>query len=80
MINWFFYEKFFYFAAPKNIRLNSTHYFIMEIIIFNHLSGIGFKDFTNLHKKCTTKPYSILVIDTTLASDNPFCFRKGIKT
>ena len=31
----------FYFASPKNIRLNSTHYFIMKIpkfqqIAFNH--------------------------------------------
>ena len=24
----------------------------------------------NLYKKCTAKPYSFLLIDTTLASDN----------
>ena len=37
-----------YFSVPKNIRLNSSHYFIMEIlnkwelqqITFNHLSYI----------------------------------------
>ena len=54
-----------YFAVPKNIRLNSTHYFIMKIpnkrelqpIVFNHSSDIGFKDFMNLYKKCTAKPY-----------------------
>ena len=40
-------------------------------IKFNHLSHIGYKDFGNLYKKCTANPYSILVIDTTLASDNP---------
>ena len=41
-----------YFAVPKNIRLNSTHYFIMKIpskrelqqIVNNHSSDIDFKD------------------------------------
>ena len=58
-----------YLAVPENIRLNSTHYFIMKIpnkselhhIAFNHSSGIDFKDL-----KCTAKPYSFLVIDATL--------------
>ena len=48
----------FYFAAPKKIRLNSTHYFIMKIpnkqvlqqIAFNHSSDIDFKNFMNLYK------------------------------
>ena len=46
-----------YFAVPKNIRLNSTHYFIMKIpnkqelqqIAFNHSSDIDFQDFMNLY-------------------------------
>ena len=46
-----------YFAVPKNIRLNSTHYFIMKIpnkqelqqIAFNHPSDIDFQDFMNLY-------------------------------
>ena len=54
-----------YFAVPKNIRLNSTHYFFMKIpnkgelkqITFNHLSDIDFKDFMNLYKTYITKPY-----------------------
>ena len=29
-------------------------------------------------KKCTAEPYSFLVNDTTLPSDNPFRFRKII--
>ena len=41
---------------PKNIKLNSGHYFIMKIlhkrelqqIAFNHSSDIDFKDFMNL--------------------------------
>ena len=32
----------------------------------------------NLYKKCTAKPNSFLVIDTTLASDNHLRFRKDI--
>ena len=75
-----------YFAVPKNIRLNSTHYFVMKIpnkrelqqIAFNHSSDIDFQDFMNLYKKCTAKPYSFLVIDATLASDNPLRFRKNL--
>ena len=32
----------------------------------------------NLYKKCTAKPYSFLVIGTTLASDNYLRFRKDM--
>ena len=74
-----------YFTVPKNIRLNSVHYFIMKIpnkqlqeIAFNHSSDIDFKGFMNLYKQCTANPYSFLVIDPTLASDNPSCFRKNL--
>ena len=75
-----------YFAVPKNIRLNSTHYFFMKIpnkrelqeIAFNHSSDIDFQDFINLYKKCTAEPYSFLVIDTTLASNNPLHFKKNL--
>ena len=68
-----------YFAMPKNIRLNYTHYFIIKIpnkgdlqqIAFNHSSDIDFKEFMNLYKKFTEIPYSFLVIDATLTSDKP---------
>ena len=43
----------------------------LQQISFNHSSDIDFKVFMNLYKKCTVKPFSSLVIDTTLASDNP---------
>ena len=81
-----------YFAVAKNIRLTSTHCFIMKIphkqelqqITFNHSSDIDFGDFINLYKKCIAKPFSFLVIDATLASDNPLplrkSFRKNMKT
>ena len=68
-----------YFAVSKNIRLNSMHHFIMKIpnqreleqIAFDYSSDIDFRDFINLYKIRTAKPYSFLVIDATLASDNP---------
>ena len=75
-----------YFAVIKGIRLNSTHYFIIIIsnkrelqkITFTHSSHIDFKDFLNLYKICAAKPYSFLVINATLASDNHLCFRKNL--
>ena len=35
---------------------------------FNYSSDIDFQDFMNLCKKCTARPYSFFVIDTSLAS------------
>ena len=75
-----------YCTVPKNIRPNSRYYFIMKIpskrelqqTAFTHSSDIDFQDFMNLYKKCTEKPYSFLVIDTNLASDNPSRFRKNL--
>ena len=32
----------------------------------------------NLYARCTVKPYSFLVIDATLASDNPLRFRENL--
>ena len=46
----------------------------------NHSSDVDFKDLMNLYKKCTTKPYSFLVIDASVGSENLLCFRKNIKT
>ena len=45
-------------------------------IISTHSSDIDFKDFMKIYKKCTAKPYSFLVINTTLSSDNPLILRK----
>ena len=47
----------------------------LQQIAFNHSSDI---DFMNLCKKCTAKPYSFLVIDTTFASDNSPRFRNNL--
>ena len=75
-----------YFKVPKDVRLDTSHFFIMEVsnkrelqqIASNHSSDIDYKDFINVYKKCTDKPYSFLVNDTTLASDNPLRFRKNL--
>ena len=63
-----------YFKVPKDVRLNTTHFFIMKIpnkrelqqITISHSSDIDFKDFINIYKKCADKAYSFLVNDTTL--------------
>ena len=63
-----------YFKVPKDVRLNSTHFFIMKIPNKRELQ----QDFMNIYKKCTAKPYSCLVNDTTLPSDDPLRFRKNL--
>ena len=48
-----------YFKVPKDVRLNTTHFFIMKIpnkrelqqIAISHSSDIDFKDFINIYKK-----------------------------
>ena len=55
-----------YFKVPKDVRLNTTHFFIMEIpgkiklqeTAINHSSYIDFKDFMKISKKCTDEPHS----------------------
>ena len=47
-------------------------------IAINHSSDIKTEDFINIYRECTAEPYSFLVNDTTLASDNPLRFRKNL--
>ena len=73
-----------YFKVPKDVTPNTTHYFIIKIpnkrelqqIALNHSSDIDFKDFIKIYKKCSDEPYSFLVNDAMLASDNPLRFKK----
>ena len=59
-----------YFTDPKDVRLNTTHFFIGKFpnkrefreIATNHSSDISTKDFTNIYKKCTAEPYSFICI------------------
>ena len=75
-----------YFKVPKDVRLNTTHFFIAKIsnkkelqqIAINHSSDINTEDFANIYRKYTAQPYSFLVNDTTLVSNNPLNFRKNL--
>ena len=75
-----------YFSVPKDIRLNSTHCFIMKInnkrelqnIAINHSADIDYKDFMKIYRECTKELYNFLTIDTTLPSSNPLRFRKNL--
>ena len=75
-----------HFKVPKNVRLNTTYFFLMKIpnktelqpIAISHSSDIDSKDFVNIYEKCTDKPYSFLVNDTTLSPDDPLRFRKNL--
>ena len=49
-----------------------------EQIVFNLASDIDIQDLISLYKKCTAKPYSFLVTNTTLASDNSSRFEKNL--
>ena len=68
-----------YLKVPKDIRLNSTYFFIMKIpnrgelqqISLNLSSDIDVKDFIKIYKKYTAEPYSFLVND-------PLRFRKSL--
>ena len=76
-----------YFKVPKDVRPNSTHFFIMIIsnkrelrqIPPNDWPDINSKDFMKIYKKYTAEPHSFLVNDAMLTSDNPFRFRKSWK-
>ena len=50
----------------------------LQQIEVNQSSDIDFQGFINLYKQCIAKPYSFLVIDTTLALDKSSCFRKNL--
>ena len=75
-----------YFRVPKEIRLNSTHFFIMKTpnkrelqqTALNHSSNINFKGFMKIYKKCTAKKYSLLLNDANLPLDIPLRFRKNL--
>ena len=72
--------------VPKDVRLNTSHFFIANIpnkrelqqIAINHSSDISTKDFANIYRNCENEPYSFLIIDIRLASNNPLKFRKTL--
>ena len=63
-----------YIAVPKNVRLNSSHKFIMKIPSKRQLQQIILQ-LSRLYEplqKCNSKPYSFVVIENTLCCR---CFR-----
>ena len=50
----------------------------LQQITINHSPDINTKDFVNIYRKCIDEPYSFLVNDTTLTSDDPLRFRKNL--
>ena len=54
-----------YFKVPKDVKVNTTHFFIAKIpnkrelqqIETNHSSDISTKDFINIYKECTFQPH-----------------------
>ena len=57
-----------YFSVSKDIRLNSTHYLLMEInnkrelqnIAINHSTDIDYQDFLKIYRECTTELFNFL--------------------
>ena len=74
------------YNIPKDVRLNNSHFFIAKIlnkrevqqVAINHSSDINTKHFANIYRKYTDEPYSFLVIDTMLASNDPLRFTKNL--
>ena len=72
--------------SMDDIRLNTTHYFIMKInngielkyIATDHSADIDYQDFKKVYRECTKEPYNFLTIDTTLLASDPLRFRKNL--
>ena len=56
-----------YFKVPKEVRLNTTHFFIMKVPNKRELQQIATNHSSDIDFNCSNKPYSFLVNDTTLA-------------
>ena len=75
-----------YFSVPKDVTLNSTHYFVMKInnkkelqnIAINHSANIDYGDFIKIYRECIKEPYIFLTIDATLPASDPLRFRKNL--
>ena len=75
-----------YFFVLEDVRLNSTHYLIMKTnnrkelqnIAINHSSDIDYNDLVRICRQCTRKPYSFLIIDTTLPASDTLRFGKNL--
>ena len=75
-----------YFSVPKDVRLNTTHYFIMKInnkrelqnVAINHSADIDYQELKKIYRECTKETFYFLTIDTTLPGSDPLRFRKNL--
>ena len=75
-----------FFKVSQNVKLNTKHFAFIKIRNkteleqngYIHASDTDCKDFMDLYRKCTAKPYSFLVIDDIFALDNSFWFRNTL--
>ena len=49
----------------------------LKNISINHSADIDYNNFVRIYRECTRKPYSFLIIDTTLPASDPVRFRKN---
>ena len=74
----------FFYSKRSQIKfytlLNNENSYQRELqnIAVNHSTDIDYKDFMNIYKKCSSKPYSFLTIDTSLIASNPLRFIKNV--
>ena len=75
-----------YFSVSKDVRLNTTHHFIMKInnkrelqyIAINHCADIDYQDFKKIYREYTKEPYNFLAIDTALPASDHLRFGKNL--
>ena len=61
-----------YFSAPKDVRLNCTHYILFKLnntmelqnIAINHSADIDYNDFIKIYRQSTKDPFNFLTINT----------------
>ena len=59
-----------YFSVPKDVRLDSIHYWILKInnkgelqnIAINHSADIDYQDFKKIYRECTKEPFNFLTM------------------
>ena len=68
-----------YFAVPTQWKfMKIPNKQELQQTAFNHSSDIDFRDFMKFCEIINADPYSYLVTDATLASDNPLLLRKNL--
>ena len=75
-----------YLSVPKDVRLNTTYYFIMRInnrielknIATDHSADIDYNDFKKIYRECIKEPHNFLTIDTMLPAGDSLRFRKNL--